>query len=131
LQDVAGESWTYAQLEARVLAWAAVLHGRGVAAGDRVVVMLPNSFDGVAVWLASARLGAIEVPANTAYRGRFLEHLVTNSGARVAVVADAYVERFGEIAHELDLLGSVPAAPPTTGGPPSLVEPGANDVATI
>ncbi len=72
-RHVDGSVWTYAGVERDVLAWAGRLAARGVGPGDRVVVMLPNSFASVAVWLAIARLGAIEVPVNTGYRGRFLD----------------------------------------------------------
>ena len=69
--------------------------------------MVPNRLDAIAVWLAVARLGAIEVPVNTGYRGRFLVHLVHNSAASVAVVDQAYLDRFAEVEAEIPVLSSV------------------------
>jgi crotonobetaine/carnitine-CoA ligase len=101
LRTVAGESWTYAELERQVVWWAAQLHRLGVRAGDRVVVMIPNAPEGVAIWMALARLGAIEVPVNTGYRGRFLVHLVNDAGARTGIVTAELLHRFREVEGEL------------------------------
>ena len=67
-----------------------------MTAGDRVVVMLPNT-KLLPIWMAIARLGAIEVPVNTAYRGKFLEHVLVSSGARCAVVAPEFADRFAAL----------------------------------
>jgi crotonobetaine/carnitine-CoA ligase len=124
-----GEDWTYAQLDERVLAWAATLAACGVVAGDRVLLMLPNALDAVALWLAVARLGAIEVPVNTGYRGRFLEHAIRNSGPRCAVVAPEFFPRFEELGDLCPpLLGT---EEPLAGPLPELVEPAVHDVSTI
>ena len=64
-RQVDGSTWTYLDLERDTRLWAGRLRALGVEAGDRVVVMLPNRLTAVAVWLAVARLGAIEVPVNT------------------------------------------------------------------
>src|SRR5262245_31015015 len=75
LRHVDGSSLTHAQLEDLVLRWKGALRSAGVVPGDRVLTLLPPSFDAVAVWMAAARLGAVEVPANTALRGEFLAHV--------------------------------------------------------
>jgi crotonobetaine/carnitine-CoA ligase len=93
MRYVSGENVTYGRLEALTRAWMRLLHAEGVAAGDRVVVMQPNTKE-LPVWMGIARLGAIEVPVNTAYRGKFLEHVLVSSGARCAVVAPEYWGRF-------------------------------------
>ncbi|MET0457375.1 MAG: AMP-binding protein [Mycobacterium sp.] len=86
--------WTYGQFHAWSTRIAAGLQSLGVAPGDRVLLMLPNCAEFVAVWLACAQIGAVEVPVNTAYKGMVLEHVVGNSGARVAVVAGEFLDRF-------------------------------------
>ena len=60
-----GIEWRYDALFARAQAVAAGLAARGVAAGDRVAVMLPNSLDAVIAVLATVHLGAIVVPMGT------------------------------------------------------------------
>ncbi len=61
--------------------------GLGIGKGAGVVLFLPNSLDYLFAWFALNKLGAIEVPINTAYKGRFLEHQVNISGAET-VIAD-------------------------------------------
>jgi crotonobetaine/carnitine-CoA ligase len=55
-------------------------------AGDVVASLAENSADQVLLQFACARLGAIEVMLNTAYRGTFLSHQLTVSAAQVIIV---------------------------------------------
>jgi crotonobetaine/carnitine-CoA ligase len=57
----------------------------GITAGDTVCVLLDNSLEFLLVWFGLAKLGAIEVPLNTAYKGWQLAELITESGATVLV----------------------------------------------
>jgi crotonobetaine/carnitine-CoA ligase len=85
--------WTYAQTLELVRGAAAGLASLGVARGDAVLVMLPNSGFALQVMLAINYLGAICVPINTAYRGPLLEHVLADSGATLAIVHDELLER--------------------------------------
>lgn len=88
---------TYADMEALTGRMAAGLAALGLEPGDRLLAMLPDGIELVAVWVACARLGIVEVPVNTAYRGDVLAHLVNDSGARVAVLADTFLDRLAAI----------------------------------
>jgi long-chain acyl-CoA synthetase len=83
----------YSTLEARALRIAAGLRGMGVARGDRVAVVLPNSHTAVAViygvWLA----GAVVVPLNAQARAREIAALSTHVEARAIVCDEGYRER--------------------------------------
>ncbi|GII92066.1 AMP-binding protein [Sinosporangium siamense] len=57
----------------------------GVGKGDRVVVMLANGLGFPLLWFALAKLGAVIVPVNAGYRRDDLRHVLTDSGAGVAV----------------------------------------------
>lgn len=131
LQFSGGEEWTYGDLDRRVLGWAAALSAEGVVRGDRVVVMLPSSLDAFAVWMAAARLGAIEVPVNTGYRGRFLEHVVRNSEPRCAVVAPDLRPRFAEIGDGAPPIVEAGPRPSEGSSGLDLVEPAEHEIATI
>jgi carnitine-CoA ligase len=96
IRNIGGEELTYARLDAETRAWIGLLRAEGVSAGDRVVVMLPNT-QLLPTWMGIARLGGIEVPVNTAYRGKFLEHVLVSSGARCAVVAPEFADRFAAL----------------------------------
>ncbi len=69
----------------------------GVRRGDRVATLLENSPEQVVSFFASLKLGAIQVPINTAYKGEFLRHVLEDSGARVLVVQASFAERIVEI----------------------------------
>src|SRR4051812_29306905 len=71
---------TYRELGALVHRAARALLGRGVTTGDRVGVWSPNRFEWVVLQLATARIGAILVTINPAYRASELEYALRKSG---------------------------------------------------
>ncbi len=90
------------QITAREMDVAAnrIAHGLaalGVARGDRVATLIENSPEQVISFFAALKLGAIQVPINTAYKGEFLRHVLADSGARVMVVQGALAERVADI----------------------------------
>ena len=73
--EFGGSALTFGELERMSHGLALALAARGVAAGDRVCVYLPNSPGVIALFLACQKLGAIYVPVNILYRERELEHI--------------------------------------------------------
>ncbi|HSO94650.1 MAG TPA: AMP-binding protein [Acidimicrobiia bacterium] len=65
----------------------------GVERGDRVATLLENGPEQVVSFFAALKLGAIQVPVNTAYKGEFLRHQLSDSGARVVVVQGDFASR--------------------------------------
>ncbi|MEY2404434.1 MAG: fatty-acyl-CoA synthase, partial [Acidimicrobiaceae bacterium] len=69
LVDVqSGRRWTYGQLNAEVDLMARGLMALGIVKGDRVGVWAPNCPEWTIVQYASAKIGAILVNINPAYR---------------------------------------------------------------
>ena len=60
--------------------------GVGITGGEKVLLMLTNTELYIFSWLALAKLGAIEVPVHTAYKGHMLVHAVNESGARFIII---------------------------------------------
>ncbi|PZF83352.1 AMP-binding protein [Jiangella anatolica] len=58
----------------------------GVGAGDVVALLLDNGPEFLAAWFGLARLGAVEAPVNTAYKGWQLESVLAETGAATLVV---------------------------------------------
>jgi fatty-acyl-CoA synthase len=85
-----GRRWTYAQLNADVDEVARGLLGLGVAKGDRIGIWAPNCAEWVLVQYATAKLGAILVNINPAYRTHELRYALNQSGVSLLVAATAF-----------------------------------------
>jgi crotonobetaine/carnitine-CoA ligase len=107
LRSMRGEKLTYAEVLARSESRAAGLQALGVSAGDRVVLMMDNSIEMILTWFAINLLGAVEVPSNTANRGRSLQHVINNCGAAIAVIDSGYTEVVAEVHGEVPELAMV------------------------
>ncbi|MCX5149501.1 AMP-binding protein [Streptomyces sp. NBC_00320] len=91
LVDVAaGRRWTYAQLAADVDALALGLLDLGIAKGERVGIWAPNRAEWTLVQYATAKIGAILVTVNPAYRTHELEYVLRQSGIRLLVAAERF-----------------------------------------
>ena len=82
------QEFTFGDLDARADRMAATLTARGLRAGDRLAVYLPNRIEYVDLFLACTRLGVIVVPANVLYRDRELRHILTDASPRALVLGD-------------------------------------------
>jgi len=88
LVDVpSGRRWTYAGLEADVTALALGLLARGIAAGDRIGIWAPNVPEWTVLQYATAKVGALLVNVNPAYRSHELAYVLEQSGMRMLVSA--------------------------------------------
>jgi fatty-acyl-CoA synthase len=83
----AGRRWTYAELAADTDAIALGLLAMGIGKGDRVGIWAPNCAEWTLTQFATAKIGAILVNINPAYRVRELEFVLKQSGARMLVAA--------------------------------------------
>ena len=92
-----GREWTFAKLHGEVVRTANALRTLGVEQDDFVLSWLPNGIDALLVWFAVNYLGAVYVPINTAYRGRLLEQVLANSGARLMVAHAGLLPRLADI----------------------------------
>jgi fatty-acyl-CoA synthase len=91
LVDVpSGERWSYQQLSGMVDRVATSLLGMGIAKGDRVGIWSPNCAEWVFVQYATAKIGAILVNVNPAYRSHELEYVLNQSGIRLLIAAPSF-----------------------------------------
>ncbi|MFJ8667071.1 AMP-binding protein [Streptomyces sp. NPDC093600] len=75
-----GRRWTYARFGGDVERLASALLGSGVSKGDRVGIWAVNCAEWVLVQYATARIGAIMVNINPAYRAHELEYVLRQAG---------------------------------------------------
>lgn len=109
-----GIRWTYQELQQKVDALAGGLLELGVRNGDRVGIWAPNRSEWVLTQFATARIGAILVCVNPAYRPYELKYALNKVGCSTLITArsfksSSYVEMLEALAPEL-----------TTGSPGSL-----------
>jgi fatty-acyl-CoA synthase len=85
-----GRRWTYAEFAAEVDAVALGLLESGIAKGDRVGIWAPNCPEWTITQYATAKIGAILVNINPAYRVHELEYVLNQSGIRTLVAARSF-----------------------------------------
>lgn len=105
--DVAGTKLSAGDVTAAGDRFGGVLDALGTAQHDRVASLLENSAPALLTWAGTVCAGRIAVPINTAYKGAYLTHQLTDSGARVIVVATSYLERVAAIAKDVPTLEHV------------------------
>lgn len=86
----AGASMTYRTLAQKVDAFASYLQSLGVKPGDRVAIMLPNTFQYPVALFGTLKAGAIVVNVNPLYTARELAHQLKDSGAQTIVVFENF-----------------------------------------
>ena len=84
LVEVAGgRRWTYRDLDDYVNQVARGLIAAGIEVGDRVGIWAPNCAEWTVVQYATAKVGAILVNINPAYRSHELAYVLKQSGPRM------------------------------------------------
>jgi len=85
-----GRRWTWRELDHDVELVARGLIARGIEKGDRVGIWGPNSARWTVTQYATAKIGAILVNVNPAYRTHEFSYAVNQSGMRILVSASSF-----------------------------------------
>ncbi len=101
-----GRRYTYYDLDREVDAFASGLLSLGIEPGDRVGIWSPNRPEWLITQFATARIGAVLVTINPAYRVSELEYALNKVGCKALVTAASfkksnYLEAIGQLAPEL------------------------------
>ncbi|MCU1671924.1 MAG: AMP-dependent synthetase [Frankiales bacterium] len=107
---------TYAQLWAHSLQYAAVLREKGVARGDKVALLLPNTPHFPLAYYGTLALGAVAVPVHALLKAEEIQYVLEDSGAKALVCAAPLL---GEGAKGAELAG-VPVLAVMDGGDASV-----------
>ena len=107
-----GRRWTYAELDTEINTVARGLVAAGLAVGDRIGIWAPNCAEWVLVQFAAAKIGAILVNINPAYRTHELAYVLEQSGLSMLVSATSfkssdYAAMVGEVRPEASALQQV------------------------
>jgi fatty-acyl-CoA synthase len=90
VECASGRRWTYREFVAEVDACALGLDELGVAKGDRVGIWAPNCAEWAFAQYGTAKLGAILVNINPAYRTHELAYVLKQAGISVLVAAPEF-----------------------------------------
>jgi fatty-acyl-CoA synthase len=85
-----GRRWTYAELNRDVDALAIGLIRAGITKGDRVGIWAPNCAEWTITQYATAKIGAILVNINPAYRTHELAYVLNQSGVKLLISATEF-----------------------------------------
>jgi fatty-acyl-CoA synthase len=99
--------WSYGELDGQVNHLAKGLLALGIGKGDRVGIWSPNRVEWVMTQFATAKIGAIMVCVNPAYRLYELEYALNKVGCKAIVTAERfktseYLAMLNELAPELN-----------------------------
>lgn len=97
-----GIRWSYAEFLTEVDKLAAGLLALGLSKGERVAIWSPNRFEWVLTQFATAKIGAIMVCINPAYRLYELEYALNKVGCKAIISAESFKTSF-----YLDMLQSL------------------------
>ncbi|SEP27798.1 AMP-binding protein [Amycolatopsis saalfeldensis] len=86
----AGLRWTYRELADDVNTLAHGLVATGIGKGDRVGIWSPNRAEWTLLQYATAKVGAVLVNINPAYRSHELAYVLKQAGVRMLVAAEAF-----------------------------------------
>ena len=100
-------SMTYGALSAQSSAFAHALAGLGIVRGDRVALLLPQSFETVIAHVAIYKMGAIALPLALLFGVEALEYRLLAAGAKAIITNDFGLARLDEIRPRLPALEHV------------------------
>jgi len=95
-------TWTYRQLDERVLGFGQVLRRLDIAPEQRILICLTDTIDWPTAFLGAIKAGVVAVPVNTLLTPAEYRFMLTDSRARLLVVSAELYPRFAR------LIGSCP-----------------------
>ncbi len=95
------QRWSYTQFFDRADRWSAVLQRLGVAPGDRVAYIAPNTHGNLEGFYAVPQIGAVMVPLNYRLLPADWTYMVNHSGSRVLCVHADYLDLVDTVRHEM------------------------------
>ncbi len=98
IETIEGEHISHGDLIARAGQVANVLVERGVKPGDRVAAQTEKSVQGLVLYLATVRAGAVYLPLNTAYTLNELDYFITDAEPSLVVCDPSKAEGIKAIA---------------------------------
>ncbi|OUM00128.1 AMP-binding protein [Variovorax sp. JS1663] len=106
-ETATGRRFTYGEIDAWTDRVAHAMQDFGVGRGGHAGLLMGNSAEHLAVFLAIAKIGAVSVPVNTAARGELLRYYLGQSDCETVIVDAPLAPRLQEVLAELPLVRRV------------------------
>lgn len=100
-------SFSYEALHLAVNRYANGFLALGIRPGDRVALMLPNCPEALFAWWGLSRIGAVDVPVNTALRGEGLAWQIGQARCVALMIGHDLLDRLEPVLDDLPLLRTV------------------------
>ena len=101
---------TYGDFDRLSRALGAWLQSKGLAAGERVAVMMPNILQNPVCIIGILRAGYVVVNVNPLYTPRELEHQLKDSGARAIIVLENFARTLQQVIAKTSVIHVVVAS---------------------
>lgn len=95
------ESVTWAEFGSGTSRFANALHDAGLVKGDRVVVLMTNTYETAEAMFGIVRAGMCAVPLNCSITDAAVAGMIGNCGARAVVASGEHIARIEEMRNEL------------------------------
>jgi acyl-coenzyme A synthetase/AMP-(fatty) acid ligase len=95
---------TFGEVSDQAARWAGLLRGRGIAPGDRILVLVGKTPDWFAAMLGGLKAGAVSIPCSEMLRAKDLDFRARHSGARLLVVDPASRKEIEAMAEAPDVV---------------------------
>lgn len=98
-----GKRLTFGDLDKLADQFGAYLQSRGLQAGDRVAIMMPNLLQYPIALFGAMRAGLIVVNTNPLYTPREMKHQFQDSGAKAIIIAENFAANLQQVLPETDI----------------------------
>ena len=103
ITEFKGKFKTYKEIEEEVNRFANSLKDLGIKKGDRVACLMPNCPQYIVAFFATNSLGAIFTAISVLYTPKEIRYQLQDSGAKILVTLDLFLDKVREIQAETDL----------------------------
>lgn len=98
-----GKTLTYDDIDKYSYHFAAYLQSRGLEAGDRIALMMPNILQYPICLFGALRAGLVIVNTNPLYTPREMKHQFVDSGAKAIIIVENFAQKLEEILPETQI----------------------------
>jgi long-chain acyl-CoA synthetase len=107
LSEADGRRYTFAEFDAAVNRTAGLLVSHGIAKGDAVSLLMPNSAEYVIAYFACWKLGAVAGPVNSLLKAHEIEYVISDSEAKALMVHSDFLPVIESVGQKLPTLQAV------------------------